>query len=88
MWQHGRVRALAGGWWWWRRGPGLSTGVERWEVVVVMRRPGPYALKREGGGRRGDMAGSRQWCGKVGGGGDDEVAGSLRARAGGWWMSR
>jgi hypothetical protein len=36
---------------------GLDAGVERWEVVVVMRRPGLDALEREGGGGGGDVAG-------------------------------
>src|ERR1700690_3726650 len=66
--------------------PGLSTIVERGEVVVVMRGSGPYALKREGGGRR--VAESQHWRGKVGGGGGGEAAGSLRARAGGWGVTR
>jgi hypothetical protein len=62
----GTLHARAGGVAAW---PGLGTGVERWEVVVVvvMRRPGPCALKREGGG--GNVAGSRHWCREMGGGG-------------------
>ena len=36
--------------------PGLGTGVERWEVEVVIRWPGPYALEQAGGAGEGDVA--------------------------------
>jgi hypothetical protein len=41
---------------------GLDASVERWEVVVVMRRPGLDALEREGGGGGGDVTGCPRWC--------------------------
>ena len=57
-------------------------------VVVVVVRPGPYTLEREGTWsleREVEVAGSQHWCGEVGGGGGGgEAAGYIHAREVRW----